>query len=149
MYFTAQYGLNVAYPANMPASISNPTSGANIINDEQFANIPQQQASLEADYEYRGLHAAFEAVHRGNNNPLNQPPLTFLDAAIGHSIGEHVDLTLAGTNLLNAAAESRFQILGGGQPYYGYTGDGTLGPIPTNALTVEPAGVRLILTVRR
>ena len=149
MYFTAQYGLNVAYPANMPATVSNPTSGANIVNNEQFANIPQQQASLEADYDYQGFHAAFEAVHRGNNNPLNQPPLTFLDAAVGHAIGEHVDLTLAGTNLLNAAAGNRFQILGGGQPYYGYVGNGQLGPIPTNALTVEPAGVRLILTVRR
>lgn len=149
MYFTAQYGLNVAYPENMPATVSNPTSGANIVDNEQFANIPQQQASLEADYAYAGLHAAFEAVHRGNNNPLNQPPVTFVDAAIGHAIGEHVDLTLAGTNLLNAAASSRLQILGGGQPYFGYIGNGLLGPIPTNALTVEPAGFRLILTIRR
>lgn len=147
VFVTAMYGLNVAYPANMPVTVSNPTSGAYIVNNEQFPNIPQQQASLEADWENRGWHAAAAGVFRGNNNPLNQPPVVFVDAAVGRKLGEHADLTLAGTNLFNAAA-GRFQILNGGEPYYGITPSGALGPLPTNRLTVEPAGLRLIFTVR-
>jgi outer membrane receptor protein involved in Fe transport len=146
-FITAMYGLNVAYPSNMPATVSNPTSGAYIVNGEQFPNIPQQQASLEGDWDYNGWHAAAVGVFRGKNNPLNQPPVVFVDAALGHTFG-HVDLTLAGTNLFNAAA-GKFQIFNGGQPYFGITPSGQLGPLPTNLLTVEPAGVRLILTYRR
>jgi hypothetical protein len=142
------YGLNVAYPANMPVTVSNPTSGAYIVNNEQFPNIPQQQASLEADWAYNNWHAAAVGVYRGNNNPLNQPPVVFVDAALGHQFGEHLDLTLAGTNLFNAAA-GKFQIFNGGQPYNGVIAPGQLGPLTTNLLTVEPAGVRLILTVRQ
>lgn len=147
-FITAMYGLNVAYPTNMPVTVSNPTSGAYIINNEQFANIPQQQASLEADWEYSGWHAAAVGVYRGNNNPLNQPPVVFVDAALGHRFGEHFDLTLAGTNLFNAAA-GKFQVFNGGQPYYGLVGPNQYGPLPTNLLTVEPAGLRVILTVRQ
>ena len=147
-FVTAMYGLNVAYPTNMPVTISNPTSGAFIVNNEQFPNIPQQQASLEGDWEYNGWHAAAVGVFRGNNNPLNQPPVVFVDAAAGRQIGRHVDLTLAGTNLFNAAA-GKFQIFNGGQPYNGVIAPGQLGPLPTNLLTVEPAGVRLIFTVRQ
>jgi outer membrane receptor protein involved in Fe transport len=147
-FITAMYGLNVAYPANMPASVSNPTSGATIVNNRQFANIPQQQASLEADWEQNDWHAAATGVFRGKNNPLNQPPVVFVDAAVGREIVKNVDLTLAGTNLFNAAA-GKFQAFNAGQPYYGYVAPGTLGPVPTNLLTVEPAGVRLILTIRR
>lgn len=146
-FITAMYGLNVAYPANMPVTVSNPTSGGYIVNNEQFPDIPQQQASLEGDWAYQGWHAAAVGVYRGKNNPLNQPPVVFVDAALGRQIGRHVDLTLAGTNLFNAAA-GRFQIFNGGEPYYGVVGPGQLGPLPTNLLTVEPAGVRLILTIR-
>lgn len=147
-FITAMYGLNVAYPTNMPVTVSNPTSGAYIVNNRQFTNIPQQQASLEGDWEYNGWHAAATGVFRGNNNPLNQPPVVFVDAAVGHAIGDRVDLTLAGTNLFNAAA-GRFQIFNGGRPYYGLVGPNQFGPLPTNLLTVEPAGVRVILTVRQ
>jgi vitamin B12 transporter len=147
-FVTAMYGLNVAYPENMPVTVSNPTSGAYIVNNEQFQNIPQQQASLEADWIYSGWHAAAVGVYRGKNNPLNQPPVVFVDAAVGHQLGEHLDLTLAGTNLFNAAA-GKFQVFNGGEPYYGVVAPGQLGNLPTNLLTVEPAGVRLILTFRR
>jgi vitamin B12 transporter len=146
-FITAMYGLNVAYPSNMPVTVSNPTSGAYIVNGEQFPNIPQQQASLEGDWDYNGWHAAAVGVFRGNNNPLNQPPVVFVDAAVGRTLG-HFDLTFAGTNLFNAAA-GKFQVFNGGQPYWGVTPSGALGPLPTNLLTVEPAGVRLILTYRR
>ncbi|HET9095481.1 MAG TPA: TonB-dependent receptor [Candidatus Baltobacteraceae bacterium] len=146
-FVTAMYGLNVAYPANMPETISNPTSGAYIVNNEQFPNIPQQQASLEGDWGYNGWHAAATGVFRGTNNPLNQPQVIFVDAAVGRQIAPHLDLTLAGTNLFNAAA-GKFQVFNGGRPYYGVVGPGQYGPLPTNLLTVEPAGVRLILTLR-
>lgn len=146
-FITAMYGLNVAYPSNMPVTVSNPTSGAYIVNNEQFPNIPQQQASLEADWAYNGWHAAATGVFRGNNNPLNQPPVVFVDAAVGRQIGSNLDLTLAGTNLFNAAA-GKFQIFNGGEPYYGVVGLNQYGPLPTNLLTVEPAGVRVILTLR-
>jgi outer membrane cobalamin receptor len=146
-FVTAMYGLNVAYPSNMPATISNPTSGANIVNGRQFPSIPQQQASLEADWDYNGWHAAAAGVFRGTNNPLNQPPVVFVDAAAGRQITSNLDLTLAGTNLFNAAA-GKFQVFNGGEPYYGYQPNGQLGPLLTNLLTVEPAGVRVILTLR-
>jgi outer membrane cobalamin receptor len=148
MFVTAMYGLNVAYPENMPVTISNPTSGAYIVNNEQFPDIPQQQASLEVDWESNHWHAAATGVFRGHNNPLNQPPVVFVDAAVGHEFGEHLDVTLAGTNLLGAAA-GKFQVFNAGAPYYGITASGQLGPLPTNLLTVEPAGVRLILTLRQ
>ena len=147
-FVTAMYGLNVAYPENMPVTVSNPTSGAYIVNNEQFPDIPQQQASLEADWAFNNWHAAAVGVYRGNNNPLNQPPVVFFEAAVGHQFGKHLDLTIAGTNLFNAAA-GKFQVFNGGQPYYGVVAPGQLGPLPTNLLTVEPAGVRVILTVRQ
>ncbi len=148
MYVTAQYGLNVAYPRNMPDTVSNPTSGAFIVDNQQFANIPQQQASLEADYDYRRLHFAVAAVHRGNNNPLHQPPLTFINALAGFRVTPNIDLSLAGTNLTNAAA-GKFQVFNGGQPYYGYVAPGQLGPIATNRLTLEPASLRFTVTFRQ
>ena len=148
LYATLQYGLNVAYPTNMPPTVSNPTSGANIVNGRQFANIPQQQASFETDYDYARWHGGIALVYRGNNNPLNQPPLTFVNAALGYRLTPQTDFTVVGTNLTNTAA-GKFQIFNGGEPYYGYVADGVLGPIPTNKLTLEPAGVRFIVTFRR
>ncbi|HEV2260687.1 MAG TPA: TonB-dependent receptor, partial [Candidatus Rubrimentiphilum sp.] len=146
-FFTAMYGLNVAYPVNMPVTVSNPTSGAFIVNGEQFPNIPQQQASFEGDWEYNNWHAAAIGVFRGKNNPLNQPPVVFVDAAVGRQIARNLDLTIAGTNLLNTAA-GKFQVFNGGQPYFGIVAPGKLGPLPTNLLTVEPSAIRVILTIR-
>lgn len=149
LFLSTMYGLNVAYPRNLPSTVSNPTSGATLVNGQQFANIPQQQASFELDYTNNGWHAAADSVFRGKNNPLNQGALLFVDAAVGKQIGENTDLTLAGTNLFNAAA-GRFQVFNGGVPYRGLVDtNGTLGNIPTTLLTSEPAGVRLILTVRK
>jgi len=148
LYATVMYGLNIAYPRNFPVTISNPTSGAFLVDNEQFANIPQQQASLGLDWSNSGWHAAADGVFRGKNNPLNQGPLVFVDAAVGKQVTQNLDLTLAGTNLFNAAA-GKFQVFNGGMPYWGQTGPNTYGNLPTNLLTMEPAGVRVILTVRR
>ncbi len=153
LVLTARYGLNVAYPKDLNAQFSNPTSGGSLVDDAQFLGIPQQQGSLEAEYRDAGWHAAAEATARGNNNELNQGPFTIVDASLGRSFGPGVDLSLAGTNLLNAVA-GRFTEFGAGAPYRGITGANAAGgpvygPLPTDALFIEPAGVRLILTLRR
>jgi outer membrane receptor protein involved in Fe transport len=152
LFVSAMYGLNVAYPKDLNAQFSNPTSGGNLVDNEQFLGIPQQQGSLEIDWANAGWHAAAAAAFRGNNNELNLPPFTLVNALVGYHIGQHVDLSLAGTNLLNAGA-GRFTVFGAGAPYRGIigqdpTGGPLYGPLPTDALHVEPLGVRLILTFR-
>lgn len=142
LFLTAMYGLNVAYPEDLNAFFSNPTSAANLVDDRQFPNIPQQQGSLELDWADHGWHAGAAAIFRGNNNELNQGPFTIVNAALGKQIGAHADLSLAATNLFNAAA-GPFTHFGAGVPYQGLAG-----PIPTDALYLEPAGIRAILTVR-
>ena len=140
LFLTAMYGLNVAYPRDLNAEFSNPTSGGNLVDNEQFLGIPQQQGTLELDWSNRGWHAASAAIFRGNNNELNLPPFTIVNALLGKHVGS-VDLSLAATNLLNAAA-GRFTLFGGGVPYLSVAGS-----VPTDALHVEPFGARLILTV--
>ena len=150
---TARYGLNVAYPKDLNAQFSNPTSGGSLVDNAQFLGIPQQQGSLEAEWSDRGWHAALAGTARGNNNELNQGPFVILNALVGRHLGGGLDLSLSGTNLLNAAA-GPFTHFGAGTPYRGLTGDDAAGnpiygPLPTDALFIEPAAVRLILTYRR
>ncbi len=142
LFLTAMYGLNVAYPDDLNAFFSNPTSAANLVDNRQFPNIPQQQGSLELDWAGATWHAAGAAIFRGNNNELNQGPFTIVNALVGKQIGPHMDLSLAGTNLFNAAA-GKFTRFGAGVPYAGLSG-----PIPTDALYMEPFGLRAILTFR-
>ncbi len=152
LFFTANYGLNVAYPEDLSAQFSNPTSGGNLVDDAQFLGIPQQQASLELDWARGGWHAAGESIFRGRNNELNLPPFAIVDALLGRRFGD-VDLSLAGTNLTSAAA-GRFTVFGAGVPYRGITGQDAsgapvFGDLPTDAAHIEPAGVRVVLTVKR
>jgi hypothetical protein len=114
--------------------------------------IPQQQGSLQVDWSGRPWHAALSGTVRGNNNELNTGPFAIVNALIGRRVGAGLDLSLAGTNLFNADA-GRFTQFGAGVPYRGIVGqDPSGGPIygglPTDALSVEPAGFRLILTVK-
>ncbi len=152
LFVSAMYGLNVAYPKDLNAQFSNPTSGGNLVDGAQFLGIPQQQGSLEADWANNGWHAATAAAFRGKNNELNLPPFTIVNALAGYRIASHVDLSLAGTNLLNAAA-GPFTLFGAGVPYRGVVGGNAsggpvYGALPTDALHVEPIGVRLILTLK-
>lgn len=101
----------------------------------------------------RGWHAAADAIVRGNDNELARPPFTIVNALVGRELPGGVDLSLVGTNLFNVAA-GRFTQFGAGQPYRGIVGQDvnrapTYGPLPTDALSIEPIGLRLILTVRR
>ena len=152
LFLTALYGINVAYPANFNAAFSNPTSGGSLVDDAQFLGIPQQQGSLQLDWANRGWHASAASIFRGRNNELSLPPFMIVNALVGDQVSRHVDLSLAGTNLFNAAA-GPFTVFGAGVPYRGVVGqDASLnpiyGPLPTDARHVEPGGVRLILTVR-
>jgi outer membrane receptor protein involved in Fe transport len=153
LFLTARYGINSAYPKDLNSQFSNPTSGGSLVDNAQFLGIPQQQGSLQIDWNGAGWHGATSAVFRGNNNELNQAPFTLVNALAGRHIGAGLDLSLAATNVFNAAA-GRFTIFGGGVPYRGIvgqdgTGDPLYGPLPTNAEFVEPFGLRLILTARR
>jgi hypothetical protein len=152
LFLTARYGINAAYPKNLNAQFSNPTSGGNLVDNAQFLGIPQQQGSLQLDWAAAGWHSAASAVFRGTNNELNIAPFTTINALAGRHIGNGLDLSLAATNIFNAAA-GRFTVFGGGVPYRGIVGDDAsgapqYGPLPTDALHVEPIGVRLILTLK-
>lgn len=151
LFLTAQYGLNIAYPKDLNAQFSNPTSGGNLVDDAQFLGIPQQQGSLQIDWSNRDWHAAAASIFRGNNNELNQPPFSYLNAVVGVRRGM-LDLSLAATNLLSTNA-GHYTVFGGGVPYRGIVGQDSAGsaiygPLPTDALYVEPAAIRLILTLR-
>ena len=152
LFLTALYGINIAYPEDLNAAFSNPTSGGSLVDQAQFLGIPQQQGSLALDWADQGWHASAASIFRGKNNELNLPPFTTVDGLVGRSIGPHTDLSLAGSNLFNAAA-GPFTIFNGGVPYRGVVGqDAALnpiyGPLPTDALHVEPAALRLILTYK-
>ncbi len=115
--FTAQYGLNVAYPLNLPATVTNPTSGGFLVSGEQFLGIPQQVGSMQLSWGNAPWHAAIDAQFRGKNNELNQGPYAIVNGALGRRFG-NADLTLALTNITNAvsgpftAAGGRRSILG-------------------------------------
>ena len=145
------YGLGVSYPEDLNAQFANPTSGGNLVDNQQFLGVPQQQGSLQLDWSDAGWHAATSAVFRGNNNELNQGPFTVLDALVGKKLQRNVDVSLSATNILSAVA-GPFTRFGAGVPYRGITGQGAAGnPIygnlPTDAQYIEPFGIRLILTL--
>ncbi len=142
LFLTAMYGLNIAYPKDLNADFSNPTSGGNLVDNEQFLGIPQQQGSLELDYAPGRWHAAMQAIFRGNNNELSQGPLTFINLTVGLKVNDLSDISLVGTNLFSDGA-GRFTQLGEGTPYLGVGGV----PIPTDRLVVEPFGLRFIYTI--
>jgi outer membrane cobalamin receptor len=142
-FATAEYGVNAAYPTALPDVVAaNPTSGSDLVVGQQFAGIPIQAFSLGLRYAHAGAHGAANLTAKSANNELAQGRFATLDAAIGKT-WRHVDLTLAGTNLTNAVS-GRFTRLGLGTPYP-LPGSA---PAPRDALVLEPAALRLILTIR-
>jgi outer membrane cobalamin receptor len=142
LFLTAMYGLNVAYPKDLTSDFSNPTSGGNLVDDEQFLGIAQQQGSLELAYRKDPWHAAVQATFRGNNNELNQGPFTIIDAAVGIKVNAISDVTLSGTNLFSDDA-GRFTRLGAGVQYRGAGGTA----LSTDALYLEPLSIRFAYTI--
>ncbi len=140
---SAEYALNAAYPTSLPDTVSaaNPTSGSILVVGQQFAGIPLQQYAVGLRYARAGTHAALALAGKGRNNELNQGGFATLDGAVGRSFGR-TDLTLAATNLTGAVA-GRFTRLGAGTAYATPGG-----PVARDALVLEPAALRLILTLR-
>ncbi len=146
---TLSYGLNVAYPYALGPYVSNPTSGGTLVDDEQFLGVPQQQGSGVFTWAKNGWHASTALTFAGRNNTLNQPPYMMVDGAIGKNFG-HLDFTIAATNIFNAAS-GPFTLYDAGVPYRGlYPGPSNgsyLANFPTDALYVEPAAIKFILTL--
>ncbi len=145
---TLSYGLNVAYPYALGPFVSNPTSGGTLIDNQQFLGVPQQQGSAVFLWSQNGWHASTAFTFAGKNNTLNQPPYTLVDGAIGKNFGR-LDFTIAATNIFNAAS-GPFTLYDAGTPYRGlYPGPSKtqfLANVPTDALYVQPAAVKFILT---
>ena len=139
---SAEYGVNAAYPTQLPDVVAaNPTSGSNLVVGEQFAGIPLQEFSLGLRYAHGGMHGALNLTATSTNNWLAQGRFATLDAAVGKR-WNHVDLTLAGTNLTNAVS-GRFTRLNLGTPY-----PTPFGLESRDALVLDPAAFRLIVTLR-
>ncbi len=141
---SAEYAVNAAYPTSLPdfVSAANPTSGSFLAPGQQFVGIPLQQYALDVRYARRGTHGALAVAGKSANNELRQGRFATLDAAFGRTWG-NIDVTVAGTNLTSAVS-GRFTQLGQGV----MIGAGPKGLQPTDALVLEPAAVRIILTVR-
>jgi outer membrane cobalamin receptor len=148
-FLNAMYGLNVAYPFNFGSTISNPTSGGTLVNNQQFINIPQQQGSLELDWAKGDWHAGAVAQFRGNNNELHQTPFTVIDLAAGTKVNPVMDVTIVGTNIFGGGS-GRYSAFGGGVPYYGVVGPlpTNYGNLPTDRLVTEPFGLKFVMTMR-
>ena len=141
LFARLEYGVNAAYPTALPAFVANATSNANLVVGQQFGGIPLQTLAFDLRYAHSGFHAASNLTEKSANNELAQGRFAVLDGAIGRSWG-NLDLTLAGENLTNAVS-GRFTRIGTGVPYMTLAG-----PAPTNAFVLNPASVRLILSIR-
>jgi outer membrane cobalamin receptor len=145
---TLAYGLNVAYPYALGPFVSNPTSSGTLVDNQQFLGVPQQQGSVALAWAKNGWHAATALTIAGKNNTLNQPPYTMVDGAVGYTYG-HVDFTIAATNVFNAVS-GPFTLYAAGVPYRGlYPGPNNtqfLANTPTDALFVQPAALKFIVT---
>jgi len=141
-FATAEYGVNAAYPTTLPDVVAaNPTSGSNLVVGQQFGSIPIQTFSFGLRYAHNGLHGAANLTAKSANNELAQPHFATVSAALGKT-WKRVDLTVAGTNITSAVS-GRFTRLGLGTPY-----PTPFGLQPRDALVLEPASLRVILTLR-
>jgi hypothetical protein len=142
LFASAEYGVNAAYPTTLPDVVAaNPTSGSNLVVGQQFGSIPIQTFAFGLRYARNGVHGAANLTAKSANNELAQPHFATVSAAFGKT-WKNVDLTLAGTNLTNAVS-GRFTRLGLGTPY-----PTPFGLQPRDALVLDPASFRLILTLR-
>jgi outer membrane cobalamin receptor len=145
-----QYGLNVAYPYGLGATVSNPTSGGALVDGQQFLGVPQQQGAASLEWAQAGWHAATAGTFAGRNDTLNQSPYTLIDASAGRTFGR-LDVTFAATNVFNAVS-GPFTSYEAGVPYRGVVGlnpqqQPLYGSIPTDRLFVQPASIRMIFTL--
>jgi outer membrane receptor protein involved in Fe transport len=139
------YAIDQTYPTSLPADfVANPTSGSNLVPNQQFAGISPHTGALDVRYvRAHGSHFDLFATYRGKNNELHQGPYAEIGAAVGSTLADGLDVSLAAQNVTNAVS-GRFTLIGQGVPY-----PTPAGPIAQNALFLEPASIRLILTYRR
>jgi len=135
-----EYGVNAAYPTQLPAFVANPTSNANLVVGQQFGGIPLQTLAFDLRYARAGFHAATNLTVKSVNNELSQGRYAILDGVLGKTWGA-LDLRLAGRNLTNAVS-GRFTRIGGGVPY-----NTLAGSAPTDAFVLNPASIRLLLSI--
>jgi outer membrane cobalamin receptor len=141
-FLRAEYGVNVAYPRELPESVANPTSGANLVPFQQFEGIPIQTGTLSLRYAHAGNHAEFWTTYKGKNNELNAGPYATVNGAIGKQVGS-VDYQIGFRNLTDAVS-GRFTRLGQGAPY-----PTPSGPLSTDLFVIEPPSVTFTVTVRK
>ncbi len=141
LFARAEYGVNNAFPTQLPGYVNNPTSGTNLIVGQQFAGIPLQTVSLNLRYAKAATHAAADVSLKSTNNELNQGRYAIVNAAVGKTFGAF-DFTLSGRNLTNAAS-GRFTRLGLGAPYPTPGGN-----VATDAFVIEPASIRFTISIR-
>ena len=141
LFLTAMYGLNISYPKDLNANYSNPTFGGGLVDYQQFPGVPQQQGSLELDFIDHDFKFATNAIFRGGNNELSQPPFTVFNTGVTFKMNAASDITLSGTNLFNGGA-NRYTLFGGGVPY---AGNGGL--IPTDRYGIEPFAYHFAFTM--
>ena len=139
-----QYAVNQAYPTSLLADfVANPTSGSDLVPNQQFSGIAFQSGLFDVLYSRpSGIHADVFTVYRGRNNELNQGPFAQVGATVGRTLKSGLDISLAGQNLTSAMS-GRFTLIGQGIPY-----PTPAGPIARDALFLEPASVKLVLTYR-
>lgn len=148
LFLRVEYGLNVAYPVTLPASVANPTSGANLVAGQQFESIPIQTGTLGVHYVHGDWHSDLQTTYKGKNNELNDGPYAIVNGAIGRTVGA-VDYALSFRNLTNAET-GRFTLLGRGLPYpVPLSPQFPNGYLPTDRRSLEPASVNFIVTLRR
>lgn len=147
-FLRGEYGLNVAYPVTLPTSVSNPTSGANLVAGQQFESIPVQTGTLGVRYVHGGWHSDLETTYKGKNNELNDGPYAIVNGAVGRTVGA-LDYALSFRNVTNAEP-GRFTLLGRGLPYpVPVSLQFPNGYLPTDRRSLEPASVNFIVTLRR
>lgn len=140
----AAYGLNAAYPFALPPTVSNPTSGGALVNNQQFLSIPLQTATIALGGRFGVTHADLQAIYKGRNNELNDGPFALLNGAVGIARGR-VDLTVSVRNITSAES-GRFTRLGLGLPYP--SPFGAHGSLPTDRASLEPISATVMLTLK-
>ena len=114
--------------------------------------VPRRSAAARIGDVHLGAErlARVDRVHvrRAATTRSIQPPYTLVDGAIGKNFGR-LDFTIAATNIFNAAS-GPFTLYDAGVPYRGlYSGPNNtpfLANMPTDALFVQPAAVKFIVT---
>ena len=145
---TLSYGLNVAYPYALGPWVSNPTSGGTLVDDQQFLGVPQQQGSVMLIWARNGWHASTALTFAGWNNTLEPAAVHPGRRGARQKLRAHRPYDCGDQHFQRRLRP--VYALRCGVPYRGlYTGPSNsqyLANYPTDALNIEPAAVKFIIT---